>query len=173
MSIKLPSFAELNPAAWIKLADGRPILLQRLVQSQTYGGLLLGLPNERTNKGIVDRVCETAQAEFGKECAPVLIQPVLVPFTAQRQRRRLSKEGLGPGEGEIEEVTDYRLPLVKCMASFRCPQTIAPPEGPGLFDYSVATVVWFQDTYAMPIARAVLDEIRLMDWVHIARDVSD
>jgi hypothetical protein len=123
MSLALPSFAELNPAAWIKLADGRPIVLQRLVQSQTYGGLLLGLPNERVNKGIVDRVCETAREEFGKECEPVLIQPVLLPFTEQRQRRRLSKAGLGAGEGEIEQI--------------------------------------------------VHDEIRLLDWAHIARDVSD
>jgi hypothetical protein len=59
------------------------------------------------------------------------------------------------------------------MASFRCPQTIAPPEGLGMFDYSVATVVWFQDRYAMPIAKEVLDEIRLLDWNRIACDVSD
>jgi hypothetical protein len=127
MSIVLSSFAELNTAAWIKLADGRPILLQRLVQSQTYGGLLVGLPGEWVNNGIVDRVSEAACAEFGKEPAPYLIQPVMEPFTARWQRRMLSREGLGPGEGEIEEVTDYRLPLVECMASFRCPADDCSP----------------------------------------------
>jgi hypothetical protein len=61
VSLKLPSFAELNPAARIKFADGRPILVQRLVQSQTYGGLLLGLPNERVNQGILKEVAGVAR----------------------------------------------------------------------------------------------------------------
>jgi hypothetical protein len=93
MSINLPSFAELNPASIIMLADGRPILLARLVQSHTHGGLLLGLPNERTNQGIVDRASAGAKDAIGDLVEPVLIQPVLVPFTAQRQRRKLSKDG--------------------------------------------------------------------------------
>ena len=64
-------------------------------------------------------------------------------------------------------------PLVECVASFRCPQTIGPTEHPGLFSYSAATLVWFQDRYTMPIAKEVLDEIRLLDRARVARDVSD
>jgi hypothetical protein len=173
VSLALPSFSELNPASVVFLADRRPILLTRLVQCQTYGGLLVGLPNERINKSILERMPEAARAEFGNACAPVLIEPALVPFTMKQQKRRLSKAGLGPGEGEIFDVSDYRLPLVTCMASFRCPQTIGPGEEQGLFGYSVATIVWFQDRYAMPIAEEVLGEIRLLDWNRVARDVSD
>lgn len=47
MSATLPSFVELNPAACIKLVDGRPITLERLLQSQTYDGLLLGLQGSK------------------------------------------------------------------------------------------------------------------------------
>ena len=59
------------------------------------------------------------------------------------------------------------------MASFRCPQTIAPPAADAFFSYSVATLVWFQDRYAMPIAQEALDEIRLLEWDRIACDASD
>lgn len=175
MTNKLPSFSELNPVAVILLADGRPILMQRLVQSQTYGGLLVGLPNERVNKGILEEVGTRACGEFGESPEPYVIQPVFLPFTTRTQKRTLTKAGLGPGEGEIEDVTDYRLPLVECMASFRCPQTIGEPnpDDIGIFAHSVATIVWFQDRYAMPIAREVLDEIKLIDWKRIAVDTSD
>src|SRR5262252_8130139 len=108
MSTTLPSFAELNPAAWMQLADERPILMQRLVQSQTYGGLLVGLPNERVNQVILEGVAGVARAEFGESPEPIVIRPALVPFTMKRQRRSISKAGLGPGEGEIFDVTDYR-----------------------------------------------------------------
>ena len=88
MSTKLPSFAELNPAAWIKLADGRPILMQRLVQSQTYGGLLVGLPGERVDKDKVERIADAARAEFGVAPEPYVIKPAKIPFTARRRRGR-------------------------------------------------------------------------------------
>src|SRR5690606_18377535 len=132
--------------ATLTLAGGRRIMLERLVQSLTYQGLLMGLPGEAVNRSVMARMLDHARDVMGAEPQPVLIEPVMEPFTARRQGRRLSREGLGDFEGEVEEVADYRLPLVTCIASFRCPQTIAPVDALALFSYSIATVVWLQDT---------------------------
>jgi hypothetical protein len=166
------SFSKAVPAASIELADGRKILLEELVQSQTYRSLILGVPNPEADGRIIESALEEARATFGKAAKPYLIQPVKAAFAVHRQKHKLGKEGLKEG-GAVEQHRGERLPLVTCLASFSCRQTLEPPEGLGLFDYSIATIVWFQDAFAMPIAPAVLAEIRRLDWAQIAADVSD
>ncbi len=170
---KLLSFAEVNPAACIQLATGREIMLGRLMQVQTYAGLLVGMPNPRVDDSIVEAGLKEASETFTQACKPYLIQPKKTPFTVQMQRRSVNKEGETKAAGEIEERNGERLPLVTCMGSFRCRQTLKSPDDEGFFAYSLATIVWFQETYAMPIAPAVLAEIRLLDWSGVAADVSD
>ena len=166
------SFSKAVPAASIELADGRKIFLERLVQLQTYAGLILGVPNPEADSRIVARALEEASESLGKAPKPHLIQPPKIPFAVHRQRHKLRRDGLGAGEA-IEQHRGERLPLVTCLASFSCQETLKPPEGTGLFAYSIATIVWFQDAFAMPIAPEALAEIRQLDWTQIAADVSD
>ena len=132
----------------------------RLLQSHTYGGLLLGLAGSSgSNEGASSTVPVPARrSAIGRIWwSPSFIQPVLVPCMARTQVRTMSRTAaLSDGEGEIAEHTDYRLPLVRCTGWLRCPQTVAPPPGLGVFDCSIAAIVWFQDTYTMPTAKEVL-----------------
>ena len=171
--MKLLSFAESKPVVWIKLSDGTTILLNALDQYLTYGGLLVGVPDERINSQRVERARSDALARFGDSCNPHVIEPALIPFKVERQTYAVSSAAAAEPRGKVEEVSGQRFPHVTCIARFRCPATIDPERNEGFFSYSMATLVWFQDTFAMPIAPDVLALMRALEWKSVAKDVSD
>ncbi len=48
--------------------------------------------------------------------------------------------------------------------------TSPEPARDPLQDYSVLTVIWFQDDFAFPIDPQVLEQIRALDWEQLAQD---
>ncbi len=171
--MKLISFAEANPAAWIELDGGTRIMLSSLQQCLTYAGLLVGLPTPRINEECKADALRVAASQFGTPPDPCLIKPVPVSYTMQTQRSKIKRGGLLEPAGPIDLTTGERLPLVTCIAKFRCPATTKEFEGIGLFAYSTATLVWFQEAFAMPISPEVLAAMRALSWETISADVSD
>ena len=171
--MKLLSFAESEPVAWIKLTDGTPIVPTAIDQHLTYGGLLIGLPDERVNNRLIEEARPAAEARFGNACTPHVIEPALIPYAVKQQRYAVKSNETAEPRGEAHEMSGQRLPRVTCMARFRCPATIDPARENEFFGYSMTSLVWFQDTFAMPIAPDVLALIRALEWKSIAVDVSD
>ena len=171
--MKLISYAEANPAAWFELDSGIRIMMTALNQWQTYQGLLVGLPTPKINDARLEDAVQTAAAKFGKEPAPYLIAPLPLNYTTATQGVKISRDGQRTPSGQIEETTGVRLPFVTCIAKLRCPLTLKEPEDAGMFAYSTATLVWFQDSFAMPISVEVDAAIRALRWERVAEDVSD
>src|SRR5688572_13895397 len=109
---KLLTFAEANPAACIRLASGHEVMLDQLMQSQTYAGLLMGLPNASTDGRILDAAHDEARKLFGDLTEPCLIQPDKLSYVIKVQQRKVNSKGRAVEAGEVEERKGERLPLV-------------------------------------------------------------
>lgn len=127
----------------IDLASGRRIRLVRLVQRETYGGLLCGSPSPVSNDEKLADLRSEARSWAAGSREPVLIEP------ARKQTDR----------GEW-------MPRVCCMARFESDALARPDSEP----YSSLTIAWLQDEFAMPVDGKVLDEIRKLDWESFAED---
>ncbi len=137
-------------AGTIELQSGRSIRLQSLRQWETYAGLLEGLPTEQLNQGIVERIL-TDERERSPLGEPYLIPPRQTPIDHA---------------DEYPFGTPAALPEISCVANFESPEPARDP----LQDYSVLTVIWFQDDFAFPIDPQVLEQIRALDWEQLAQD---
>lgn len=167
------SFADLNPACYYVLQGERPVLLTRLDQAPTYGGLMVGFPNEQTNASMIRQVMDNAAGGSGGGVMPRLVEPEYLPYRASVQAQLLGRDGELVPDGLVTETAGLRLPLVACIAHLECPEPLRPPEPPGMFTYSIVKLVWFQERYAFPIAPAVVSYIKGLDWRAVAVDVSD
>jgi hypothetical protein len=149
------------------------VLLTRLDQFRTYGGLLLGFPNELTNASVIREVLERAAEGTRGRVVPQLVEPEYLPYRAPVQAQLLGRGGELVTDGPVTETVGQRLPLVACIAHLECPELLHPPEPPSMFTYSTVTLVWFQERYAFPIVPVVVDYIKGLDWRAVAVDVSD
>lgn len=140
--------------AGIRLATGRWIHFTYLTQHSTYGGLIEGVPSRRLNQNMIDRALDKART-FGPGRV-ALIPPVVTPFD-------------GP-QRELDEPPRFyeRLPATTCFGQFRSDVIGDPYE-----TYSCLGIVWFQDSFALPIAVEIEAAIRQLDWDQLAADVSD
>jgi hypothetical protein len=130
----------------VVIAGGRVLHLHSLYQTRTYKGLLAGRPNRESNKRIITDAFELARERLRFMGVPQLIPSPTVNGSPQ---------------------SDYeRLPDFLCIGEFTSPQPARDLEKP----YSSAVFVWFQDSFAPPIAAEVLEEIRDIDWTRIAQD---
>jgi hypothetical protein len=132
------------------LDDGHTIWLKEIDQWLVYDGLLDGLPTERLNASLIDHIMVSA-AVGGRRA--VLITP---------DQTRPAGTG-GPDSGEDAYSL---LPRMAVRARF---ESLQPVSGGG--DFSELTVVWFQDTWALPIDGGVLEKIRSVNWTGSARDM--
>lgn len=172
--MKLLSFADVHAQFVFYLQDGRPVLLDEIVQFRTYRGLLLGLPREERASSLMDQAAGYAQAHFGSEPVPQVIPPELVEYEQVTTSSHLDKSGAWVRTDERPHMQrGKRLPLVTCMASLECPVPIKTPESIGVFMKSRATVVWFQEKFGLPAHDRILQCFRNLDWEKIAADVSD
>jgi hypothetical protein len=142
---------------WIKLRTGRDIHLKALHQQRTYESLLAGHPDEALNREIVWEALERAFVRVYGFGQPHLIPPVECPIP-------LSPEELEyPRSGE-----PIRIPDIVCTARFESYQPVRNPAE----QFSCLVIVWFQDYFAPPIDKAVLDTIQSLDWETLAADGS-
>jgi hypothetical protein len=129
------------------LSTGRELGLQELAQQLTYEGLLEGLPTRESNRSRLDRLV----AERAKVRPVYLVAPIETP--------------IDPGPGRTYPFgSPAALPEVTCIGRFRS----EPIGEKDPICYSELTIVWFQSEFAMPIERAVLEEIARLDWDAVA-----
>lgn len=126
---------------------GRRVHLYRLYQSRSYEGALLGQADRAGNR----RVIEHALA-FARQRLKFRGTPALIPVKTVGDAKRASE----------------RLPDILCIGEFMW----ARPVRDLSHMYSSATLVWFQDSFAPPIARNVLVEMREIEWELLAQDWS-
>ena len=134
----------------IQFADGRQPDIHQLTQHAIYANVLEGVPNRFVNQRIVEDALAAAR-RMGEPCH--LLPPKIT--------------ALRPGD-DRGQWTLERLPRVCCIAKL-----VSGPTHPEHDDdwRSELTVLWFQDSYALPLdadARAALAQL---DWRSLARDV--
>jgi hypothetical protein len=88
---------------------------------------------------------------------PFLIRPAERPIAPLPE----SREWLGGRDSA-------RLPDVICTGRFQSLESARDPNE----DYSSLVIVWFQDRFALPIDKPVLDVIQSLDWETLAVDWS-
>lgn len=168
----MKSFADVHAKVSIELNDGRNIILDELIQSRTYSGLLMGAPREAGNEFIIESAIKRAQKQFG-DPPPFLIEPLFVDYEVEIVRQRLDRSlKVNPDDGEIQRVRGKRLPLTLCMASFTCTEPLDRGSVGRIFDQSNANMVWFQEEFGPPWGSDVLRQIKSVPWNEIACDVS-
>lgn len=131
---------------------GRELWFDRLNQRRTYIDFLQVYPTPEVNAGVIGRAREEAD-EFGHGSTPVfLIEPE--PIAWGHEFPEGARDDLLSRGMKLE-----RLPVVTCMADLRSDEIVGK-EG----CCSSLTVVWFQDTLAMPIDPSVLERLKAIDW---------
>jgi hypothetical protein len=151
----------VDAAAWrLTLASGRTIRLTSLEQQGTYDGVLCGSPrsdpqfNDRIVKGAIGRAAEALG------CAVTDIA-VLAP-----RLLRLAESKEQQGQEPASAAIDF-LPPVRTLARFD-----SSPVADAEAGWSSLVVLWFQDTFGLPEAGHVTDQLRALDWDRLAEDQS-
>jgi len=133
----------------IKLDSGREITLESLRQEKTYDGLLEGLPRTTLNNGIIERW----RGDY-ESSGLVLIEPV---------RKKADPNWKDhPGMEEIWGPVEY-LPPIVCVGRFESGPVRNERE-----DFSLLNILWFQNTFALPIDPEVVAQISKLDWENLA-----
>jgi hypothetical protein len=142
----------------ITLHSGRSIILEELLQKQTYAGLLEGIPFASFNDQRMKWALETGRTKCINESEPLLIAP---------DRRDYLRE-----PGDMEHFRSYKggrpewLPMVQCIGGFK---SISPAHNYNM-DGSHLVVVWFQNEFAPPISNGALEKMKSIDWESSATD---
>lgn len=145
--------------------SGRELILNQLEQSQTYAGMMEGVPDKKANDWGID-----VDLRRAARCEYTLGEPYLIP----PHRRDYQHE---PGDMEQERARRAHypaewerdpewIPLVCCIGCFRSFSPVNDAEKHG----SSLTVVWYQDDYALPIDAEILKELKRLDWDSLAID---
>ena len=130
----------------LKLRSGRLVLLRELRQRMTYEGLLEGLPTAEMNQGKIRRLLGE-QSNHRYNVQPLLIPPVERPI----ERPDGDKYPFG---------TPSALPPVTSVARFES----LTPTIIGRGDTSGLVVIWFQEEFAYPPPRNILEQLEAVDW---------
>ena len=143
----------------ITLESKRSIILEVLHQSQTYRGLLEGVPSSEMNNATIEHSLREAQAQCTDDGKPLLIPP---------ERRGYLRT---PGDMDRASANPNRhpewLPLVQCWGTF----TSVFPARDKNMDGSVLVIVWYQDSFGLP-TEDVLRKIKSVNWDSSAADFS-
>lgn len=134
----------------LKLASGREITLNRIMQSRTYAGLLEGAPNPKWNDRIIADALERATQMPCVLGPAVLISPKRVPPKPT-------------SDSDVWYVEEW-LPPIECIGDF---QSISPAHDMSR-DASSLTIVWYQHDFG--IDSNAIDEIQTVDWDRCASD---
>lgn len=133
----------------VELSCGRPIRASSLHISETYSGLLEGLPSAQMNEFIIDTIRSRVQKIFSGDWPVELIDPIR--RTEQRKNDRRSRP------------VEY-LPRFWMASRFESLPIGSANHG------SAAIVIWFQDDPMPCPGESALAELRRLDWTAIARD---
>ena len=126
--------------------------------SPTYGGLIVGVPDEEMNQGIIGSLEKRASNElFGKNRPYHLIQPE-------------TKFIMDPAKPTSSNENAPRLPRWECITWLY--SSWEPPEG--IWTGSHLFVGWFTDKlYDHPLNEVVHEVVKDLDWKNLAKGYAD
>lgn len=172
--MKILSYADIQAPFHIVLHDYRKIVLDRLFQCRTYSGLLLGLPQERMAPQKVESTLRWASDKLGAAPAPLLLPYDLIDYEQAVQTAKVCTDLKVVPTADLHRKARGRcLPGITCAAAFESRMPVDISQDVGMFSYSVAHLVWFQDDFGPPMEEAILGKLRGIDWAAIAVDVND
>ena len=150
----------------ITLSDGRAIQLFRLYQRRTYEGMAGGWPDDERNSNLCQEAVAHARARpWLSAGAPV----ILIPPKIRREQPRLTQKFVRQWErmtgSSVSPLPPVPyLPAILCFGAFSSDVLKARPDEFG----SHLCIVWFQETFALPIDPAVERKIRQIAWEDLA-----
>ncbi|MEK6233140.1 MAG: hypothetical protein N2C14_00355, partial [Planctomycetales bacterium] len=101
----------------IQLKDRRWIYLTYIHQSETYAGLLNGLPTTEFNQRLIKSALKSASGVEGGD--PVLIEPTETPIDLDREYPHNADSLRSDYQGE----SLGRIPNITCSVGFNCRNT--------------------------------------------------
>lgn len=151
------------------LDSGRPVFLESLYQWTTYAALLEGIPWSEFNDQRVQRGLRIARRHCLRDARRYRLEALEPYMIAPIRRDYMHSPGDMEGIGRrFPEVAEW-LPLVTCAGVFKSLSPAHPqPERP--CGWSLLTVVWYQDEFALPIDEEVIADLRRLDWGRLAVD---
>jgi len=138
----------------IHLSGGRDVQITSIRQWFTYGGLLEGLPTDKMNRQMIDRLLKEERERGWWAGEPYLVPPPVRTIQL-------------PDDRSYPFGTPEAFPPITCVARLI---SVTPARDPKK-DTSELTVIWFQDEYAFPIDPQVLEHLRRLDWDNRAIDL--
>ncbi len=132
------------------LNSGRQIYLRSLKQWEFYEGLLEGLPTVEMNRRRLERIVAEHRVPYGE------------PFVIQPDEKPIEYTG-----GRYPFGTPAAFPGIACVGRFDS----LSPVGDRDKDFSGLVVIWFQQDFAFPIARDVVEELQRLAWESLALDM--
>ena len=133
----------------IILDSGIQIVLYELVQNLTYEGLIEGIPTKEMNARHIEFFIKKHSSSVKQ---PYLIEPVESPINIGRDYPL----------GE-----PAKIPEITCVASFESNYT---EQQESILYRSIAKIIWFQEEFALPIERSIIDQIKSIDWPMISTE---
>lgn len=147
------------------MSSGRSIILDRLIQARTYGGMLEGTPNKRLNDESIQWALDDARGLRQSVGQPLLIAPDRRDYKVTPGDMQPVLDGQSNRPPEMRHIPEW-LPLVQCIGIF---SSISPARDRSK-DASSLTILWFQDDFG--INPAAIDIIRRINWEQHAADWS-
>lgn len=134
----------------IIVENDKAVSISALHQWPTYGGLLEGIPTDRVNARILERLSGEIKRHCGNKSSYIL-QPEQTPIAY---------------EGHYPFGTPMALPAMICVADLVYSQPVRDPDQHG----SQLAVAWFQEEYAFPIDEEIMHRFRELKWSALAED---
>ena len=134
----------------LKIENNYSAYINGIYQYAAYAGLLEGLPTRSMNREIMKDAVETAP-NYTHETAVHLIEPIEHPLEY---------------DGQYPFGQPATLPPIVCIVRLKSLDVFRD----SAMDYSVLTVVWFQEKYAFPIDPLIIEQIEQIPWSQVAQE---
>lgn len=122
----------------------RTVKIESLYQYHTYAELIEGIPTDKLNQRILDKLPSKALG-FTYTDKSYLIEPI---------QKEIEYEGNYPFGKPME------LPPIVCIMGLKSYNGSTKENG----DYSELTLVWFQEEFCFPIDSKIKQKISEIDW---------
>ena len=143
---------KMLPLDWkIRLLNGREIVLWRIQQHQTYGGMLCGLPRDPEGK-ISESIYKANEWSGDNDASPIVIPATIV--------RGIRKTPSDPQFAHVEPMQWEMLPQVTTFARFALSGDDIDIDDKS----SAATFIWWQNHFGIPVSAELLDRLRSINW---------
>lgn len=128
----------------------RRLVVTSLLQWQTYKDLLCGFPTKELNEKIIQETNDKASQLCNQEHT-IYLEPLQTPIETSK---------------EIPYGTPMMIPKVACIAEVIVVESLKSSLIDDVEDrlFVDVTIVWFQESFCMPIESVILQQLREIDW---------